>query len=41
MSLHAVTRLPAMLWRFAQRKYVTVMEDEGAHAYRVVSVEPL
>ena len=41
MSLHQVRRLPAMLWRFAQSECVTVMEDEGAQTYRVVSVEPL
>ena len=27
--------------RFASGEYVTVMEDEGAHTYRVASVEPL
>lgn len=27
--------------RFATGEYVTVMEDEGAHTYRVASVEPL
>lgn len=27
--------------RFVSGDYVTVMEDEGAHTYRVVSVEPL
>ena len=27
--------------RFAAGEYVTVMEDEGAHTYRVASVEPL
>lgn len=27
--------------RFAPGEYVTVMEDEGAHTYRVASVEPL
>lgn len=41
MSLHQITRLPAMLWRFARSEYAIVMEDEGAHTYRVVSVEPL
>jgi hypothetical protein len=40
MSLHGVTHLPAMLWRFAQSECVTVTEDEGAHTYRVVSVAP-
>ena len=27
--------------RFAPGEYVTVIEDEGAHTYRVASVEPL
>lgn len=27
--------------RFAAGEYVTVMEDEGTHTYRVASVEPL